>query len=144
MKSDKSHLIYKLNEVIDGLSISCEIAIRWISLDLTDGKSAFVQVMAWCYQTTSHHLSQSWPSSLLPYGTTRGQRVNSRACKFQCITNNHTMTAIMQSSNPLLFWKPHQYEKHLQVTTALHPIKCAQCFVPFCCGSICFWWFLSI
>ena len=31
-----------------------------MSLDLTDDKSTLVQVMAWCRQATSHHLSQYW------------------------------------------------------------------------------------
>ena len=33
--------------MIDGWDISCEIALRWISLELTDDKSTLVQVMAW-------------------------------------------------------------------------------------------------
>ena len=36
--------------VIDGWVISCELAFRWMSLDLTDDKSTLVQVMAWCRQ----------------------------------------------------------------------------------------------
>ena len=31
----------------DWWCISCEIALRWLSLDLTDHKSTLVQVMAW-------------------------------------------------------------------------------------------------
>ena len=38
--------------------ISCELALRWVSLYLTDDKSTLVQVMAWCRQATSHYLSQ--------------------------------------------------------------------------------------
>ena len=34
--------------MIDGWSTSCEIALRWIPLDLTDAESILVQVMAWC------------------------------------------------------------------------------------------------
>ena len=36
--------------MIGGWGISCKIAFRWMSLDLTDDKSALVQVMAWCHQ----------------------------------------------------------------------------------------------
>ena len=32
--------------------------------------------MAWCQQTTSHYLSQYWPSSMSPYGVTGPQWVN--------------------------------------------------------------------
>ena len=38
-------------------------------------ESTLVQVMAWCRQATSHHLSQCWPRSLTPYGITRPQWV---------------------------------------------------------------------
>ena len=60
----------------DGWGISCEIALIWMSLDLTDDQSTLVQVMAWCHQATSHYLSQCWPRSLSPYGVTRPQWVN--------------------------------------------------------------------
>ena len=69
-------LISKLISAIDDWGISCEIARRWLSLDLTDDKSTLVQVMAWCHQATSHYLDYCWPSSLLPYGVTRPQWVN--------------------------------------------------------------------
>ena len=57
--------------VIDGWDVAFEIAVRWISLDLTDDKSTLVQVMAWCHQATSHYLSQCWLRSMSPYGITR-------------------------------------------------------------------------
>ena len=47
-----------------------------MTLDFTDGKSTLVQVMAWCPQATSHHLSQCWPRSMSPNGVTRPQWVN--------------------------------------------------------------------
>ena len=42
-------------------------------MDLTDGKSTSVQVMAWCRQARSHYLGQCWPRSLSPYGVIRSQ-----------------------------------------------------------------------
>ena len=62
------YLIFQIFSVIDGWGISCELALRWMSLDLTYDKSTLVQVMAWCHQATSHYLSQCWPRSLSPYG----------------------------------------------------------------------------
>ena len=62
--------ILQIISVIDSWAISCELALRWMSLDLTDDKSTLVQVMAWCRQATSHYLSQCWPRSLSPYGVT--------------------------------------------------------------------------
>ena len=69
------YLISHIISVIDGRVTSCELALRWISLDLTDDKSTMVQVMAWCHQATSHYLSQCWPRSKSPYGVTRPQWV---------------------------------------------------------------------
>ena len=68
-------VLFKPIAVIDGWDACCEIALRRISLDLTD-KATLVQVMAWCHQATSHYLSQCWPSFLSPYGVTRPQWVN--------------------------------------------------------------------
>ena len=72
------YLILQIISVIDGWGICCELALRWMSLDLTDDKSTLVQVMAWCRQATSHYLSQCWRRSLSPYGVTRPQWVNQR------------------------------------------------------------------
>ena len=69
------YLIFQIISVIDGWGISCELALRWMSIDLTEYKSTFVQVMAWCRQATSHYLNQWWPRSLSPYGFTRSQWV---------------------------------------------------------------------
>ena len=68
-------VILQLILVIDGWSISCKIVLKWMPMDLTDGKSTLVQVMAWCHQVTSYYLSQCWPRSLLPYGVIRPQWV---------------------------------------------------------------------
>ena len=70
------YLIFQIISVIDGWSISCELALKWMWLNFTDDKSTLVQVMAWCRLATSHYLSQCWPKSLSPYGVTRPQWVN--------------------------------------------------------------------
>ena len=69
------YLIFQIISVTDGWGISCELVLRWMSLDLTDDKSTLVQVIVWCRQATSHYLSQYWPRSLSPYGITRPQWV---------------------------------------------------------------------
>ena len=53
---------FKIISAVYDWCISCEIALKWISLDLADDKSALVQVMAWCRQATSHYPGQCWPS----------------------------------------------------------------------------------
>ena len=70
------YLILQIISVIDGWGIACELALRCMSLDLTDDKSTLVQVMAWCRQAASHYLSQCWPRSMLPYDVTRPQWVD--------------------------------------------------------------------
>ena len=65
--------IFKLILVTDDSGISCEIALRLMSLDLPDDNSTLVPVMAWGQQATSHYLSQCWPRFMLLYGTTKPQ-----------------------------------------------------------------------
>ena len=48
-----------------GLATRYVIAPMWMPGNISNGKSALVQVMAWCRQATSHHLSQFWPRSML-------------------------------------------------------------------------------
>ena len=72
---DIRSVIFKLTSVNGGWGISCEIALKWMSLDLDDYQSILVQVMAWCRQATSHYLSQCWPRSMSPNGITRTQWV---------------------------------------------------------------------
>ena len=74
---DYKNSVCKLVLLIDMLRASLDRALRWMSWDLTDGKSTPVQVMAWCHQATSHNLSQCWPRSMSPSGVTRPHWVNS-------------------------------------------------------------------
>ena len=57
--------------MIGGYGISCDIVLRWLSVGVTENKSALVQVLAWCRQAPSHYLSQYWHRSMSPYGVTR-------------------------------------------------------------------------
>ena len=70
-----SYLIFQIISVINGWGISCELALRWTSLDFTEDKSTLVQVMTWCLTAPSHYLSQCWLTSLSPYDVTRPQWV---------------------------------------------------------------------
>ena len=47
-----------------------KIACWWIEENLTNDKSALVQVMAWCHQATSQCLKQCLPRCLPPYWVT--------------------------------------------------------------------------
>ena len=72
---DSKNIIFNLVLLI-GIFRSPYVNCFWrMPQDLTDDKSALVQVMAWCRQATSHYLSQCWISSLSPHGITRPQWV---------------------------------------------------------------------
>ena len=69
---------FSLAELIPRMILEslCEIALRWMSLDLIDNKSTLNQVMAWCHKATSHYLIQCWLTSMSPYGVTRPQWID--------------------------------------------------------------------
>ena len=71
----RSIVIYKLILVIDGWIITCEIALRRVSLDFTDHKSTLVHVMAWCCLAAIHYTSQCWRRSMSPNDVARPQWV---------------------------------------------------------------------
>ena len=50
---------------------SYDNVLLWMPQDLTDDKSALVQIMAWCRQTTIHYLNQCRPRSPSSHGFTR-------------------------------------------------------------------------
>ena len=72
---DFKNVIFNLALLIGIFKSSYDNVLRWKPQDLTDDKSALVQVMAWCRQATSHYLSQCWLRSPMPYGVTRPQWV---------------------------------------------------------------------
>ena len=69
-------VIFQLVSRLNISNILCETVIKWMAQDQTDHKSTLFQVMAWCHQATSHHMSQCWPRPMVPYSITRTQRVN--------------------------------------------------------------------
>ena len=50
--------ILELILMIIGWGITCEIVLRWMTVNITHDKSILVQVMAWCHQATNHELIQ--------------------------------------------------------------------------------------
>ena len=60
---------------ISSLATGCETALRWMPQNVTNEKSLFVQIIAWCRQARSHYLNQCWPSSTSPYSVTKPQWV---------------------------------------------------------------------
>ena len=82
-------VIYKLISSIDILSISCEIALRWIPQSLTDDKSTLVQIMACCLMAISHYLSQCFPILMLPYYITGSQWVKRQLRAKPWVASHH-------------------------------------------------------
>ena len=79
-------VIRRLILVINGLGVSWEITVRWMSLDLTDDQLTLVLVMAWCHQASSHYPGQCWPRSMLPCGITKPQWV--KEARYKIIQND--------------------------------------------------------
>ena len=78
-------VIFNLFWLIVILRFSYDNALRYMPQDLSDDKSTLVQVMAWCYQASSHYLNQCWPRSMSPYGVTKPQWVNSSPLSAACM-----------------------------------------------------------
>ena len=100
----------------DGCGISCEIARKWMSLDLIEDKSTLVQVMAWCRQATSHYLSQCWPRSMSLYGISRPQWVNIKIPSYQHRDSHYKGKTVsppsyLNNGTPNT-WKDHPYKAH--------------------------------
>ena len=72
---DSKNVTFNLVLLIGIFRSSHDNALRWMPQDLTDDKSALVQVMAWCRQAPSHYLSKCLLRSMLPTGVTRPQWV---------------------------------------------------------------------
>ena len=71
------HVIFKQILVIDGWGISCEMALIWMSLDLTDDQSRLVGSGNGLVPSgMNQYLSQCWPRSMSPNGVTGPQWVN--------------------------------------------------------------------
>ena len=69
------YIIFQIISVDDGWVISCELALRLMSLVFTDDKSTLVQVVAWFRQARSQYLNQCLCRSLSSYAVTRPQWV---------------------------------------------------------------------
>ena len=99
-------VICKIILVTEGWSISDEILLWWLSLDLAKEKSISVQTMAWYRQSTRHSLSQCWPRFPPPYALTTpsllispGQnRLRFADDIFRCIFMNEKLCILIQIS----------------------------------------------
>ena len=116
--------------------ISCETALRWMSLYLTD-KSTLVQVMAWCRQAASHYRSQCWSRPSSPYGVTRPQWVKAWSrhsicdwygCTiYACSTELHECLPQRSKHIPWvsysMFWSHESENGGLDLTVSYLPVE---------------------
>ena len=109
--------------MIDGWGISCEIALRWMPLDLTDEKSTLVRITAWCRQATSHYLSQCWPRSMSPNGVTSPQWVKTTGRKWAVL---HSVLSIGLCGGLSPVSIPSHYPKQIQHST-VRPSDACMC-----------------
>ena len=94
---DFKNVIFNLALLIGTFKSSYDNVLRWMPQDLTDDKSALVQVMAWCRQATNHYLNQCWQWSPMPYGITRPQWVKCPICHcrdYRRLPNSKIMTLV--------------------------------------------------
>ena len=105
-------MIFKIILEIGGWGISYEIALTWISLDLTDDKSTLVQVMTWCPQAASHYVSKCRPRFMsTSYGVTRPQWVH-KLLSQHCFRRHFTLQyprLTCLSTEPLSWQYSHQH-----------------------------------
>ena len=88
----------QLTLVIDGWCISCEIALRWLLLDLNDDKSTSVQLMAWCCQAKKHYLSHCWPRFRFQYVTV--PHWDNKCHSVLIVLNRGTTFSVLPTSAP--------------------------------------------
>ena len=99
---ESENVNFNLVLLIDFFRFSHDNAPRWMPQDLTDAKSALVQVIAWCRQATSHYLSQWCLSSLSPYGVASPQWVNILIALWSLETLNNLQNTI--KNKIILHW----------------------------------------
>ena len=118
-------IIFKLILIIYGWGTSCEIALMWFSLDLTDDKSTLVQPMAW-----SHH-SFTWANvdtdlcrlmtslnqnELIPFGPACGAYMrNINWLGFEGAKPHSPLKSLLAIRSALFERKLWQTKKHVKI-----------------------------
>ena len=100
--------------MVDSWGINCEIALRWMFLDLTDDKLTLAKIMAWFHQATRHYMNQCWLRYLMPYGVTRPQWV--KTDKLLCFLILNVLNHCKKIQNTFPFF----YHSSAQVPEVFH------------------------
>ena len=82
--------------VIGGQS-TFKIALRWMTLDLTDVNSTFVQVMTWYHQATSDYKNQYWLGSMSSCGVTGPGECQTMHAKLRGLVHQKTSIKLVFS-----------------------------------------------
>ena len=99
-------IIFKLISRIYIFGISNKITLRWMPQDFNSDWSTMAQVMVWSHQTKSHYVNQHWPSSVMPYGTTRLQRVKDLPLGLKELSHfmfNNMLSLYLESNGKIIF-----------------------------------------
>ena len=105
------------NNFRDWWLISYEIALKWISVYLTDDKSTLVQVMNWCPQAASHYLNKCWPRSMSTCGVPGPQWVNIFFYYF------HIVFLIISQHNTLS-WHAFPLNHYIHISISASSVTC--------------------
>ena len=105
------------------LSMSCETAFRWLSWDIDDDKSIFVEEMACHRQAISY-----WPTESVVAPQCHIPHITQQTCQ---------VTAVEKSTNGWLLYCD-QSSCH-RVRLWRWPISCLIWFIWYLCFSVCYW-----
>ena len=108
--------LFNLVLLIGIFTSSIFYALRWMPWDLTEDKSAWVQVIALCRHAATRCLSQCWASSMSPYDVTRSQWVNLN--EFYYFSHGPDHVQMLAKSKSRMF-----YFRYLQSAARLLPIS---------------------
>ena len=79
----------------------------WRLYDVRE-KLTLVRVMVWCFQATSHYLSQCWPCFMSTYGAIRLQWMPSIHCLWHKLVSNQVYCPHMNEETfAFLTWRHH-------------------------------------
>ena len=117
-----------------------------------NAKSTLVEVMAWCRQATSHHLSPCWPRSLLTYDIIRPQWINNTNLSYSvssnllsifeiaCLTDDCTCTVVLNSCTSGEKQEEHQIWTHCSLAIKLVPWSWVRTLILHYAENVIRWW----
>ena len=119
---DIQFVLFKLISSIKILSFSYEIALWWMSQDLTDDQSTLIQVMAWWRQATSYLL----PAPMLT------KFYDQWPLGHNDLTRSLNETIFMFGFNVIMTWEIWTNSYFYRFRSSNNDKRCMSCYVPLC------------